>query len=202
MIRDGANAVHDVSDPTSPGAGTAEPWRFIRGQFGGVCRLIANSNALFVAAVNGPAAGVGLALALACDVVLCSRQSGVLVPAFAKLGLLPEVGTSWFVTRKLGYQGAFRFFTLGEHVTADQALAMGLVQEVHSHESLMHAADACVNRALTLPAHALEMTKTLLRAAVDLPFENSLRMEEFAEANCFSTRALPLSASKLLKSSL
>jgi len=101
MIKSGAEMVHaGVHDFATPGGGTAEPWRFIRMQFGGVVRLIANSNVLFVAAVNGPAAGVGLALALACDCVLASKEHAVFVPAFAKLGLVPEVGTSWLLTKK------------------------------------------------------------------------------------------------------
>jgi 2-(1,2-epoxy-1,2-dihydrophenyl)acetyl-CoA isomerase len=202
LIRDGALGVHRVDDLETPGGGTAEPWRFIRLQFGAAVRTIVNSNVLFVAAINGPAAGVGLALALACDVVIASKENATLVPAFARLGLVPEVGTSWAITRRLGYQGALRFFTLGTHVNAQQAFDMGLVQELHPHDELMTAAHAVVDRMLQLPAHTLEMTKTLLRASCDLPFEASLRLEEAFEANCFSTRALPTAAAALLRSRL
>lgn len=83
--------------------GTADVWRWIRREFGGIARLIAGSDTIFVAALNGPAAGVGLAWALTCDLTIASERA-VIVPAFARLGLIPEVGTSWALTRRLGYQ--------------------------------------------------------------------------------------------------
>jgi len=185
LIARGGRGVHEPDTD-----GTAEAWRWIRGQFGGVARLIAGTDTAFIAAVNGAAAGVGLAIALACDVILASEKA-VLVPAFGRLGLVPEVGTSWMLTRRLGYQGAFAFFVSGKHVPAREAFALGLVQEVHPHEALLAAANEWCDRALALPPHALEMTKPLLRAAADAPWAQSLATEEFAEANCFSWRGIP-----------
>lgn len=87
--------------------GITDIWRWIRREFGAIARLIARSDTAFIAALNGPAAGVGLAWALTCDIVIAS-ESAVIVPAFGRLGLLPEVGTSWALTRRLGYQGHSR----------------------------------------------------------------------------------------------
>ena len=84
--------------------GVADVWRWIRREFGGIARLIAGSDTIFIGAVNGAAAGVGLAWALTCDLVIASERA-VIVPAFGRLGLIPEVGTSWALTRRLGYQG-------------------------------------------------------------------------------------------------
>jgi 2-(1,2-epoxy-1,2-dihydrophenyl)acetyl-CoA isomerase len=196
MIRDGNQAIRDPDDP----ADTTDPWRWIRRQFGGVVRAIASTDKLFVAAVNGPAAGVGLAFALACDVIIASERA-VLVPAFARLGMVPEVGTSWALTRRLGYHGAIDYYLRGDHIDASEALELGLVREVHAHEELLAAADAWCDRVAAIPAHAFEMTKSLLRAAADAPWEEALRLEEFAEANCFSTEALGLAAERLLRHS-
>jgi 2-(1,2-epoxy-1,2-dihydrophenyl)acetyl-CoA isomerase len=193
MIRDGNQAIRDSEDPGD----TTDPWRWIRRQFGGVVRSIASTDKLFVAAINGPAAGVGLAFALACDVLVASEQA-VLVPAFGKLGLVPEVGTSWLLTRRLGYHGAMAYYIDGRHITAEEALELGLVQEVVSHDQLLARAASWCERAEEMPAHALEMTKTLLREAADASWEGSLRLEEFAEANCFSTVALGQAAERLL----
>ena len=96
-------------------------------------RRIARTDKAFVAAINGPAAGVGLAFALTCDVAIASERA-VLVPAFGRLGLLPEVGTSWALTRRLGYQGAFAFFASGRHIDAREAERLGLVHEVVPHD--------------------------------------------------------------------
>jgi 2-(1,2-epoxy-1,2-dihydrophenyl)acetyl-CoA isomerase len=173
-------------------AGATDIWRWIRREYGGVARLIARSDIAFIAALNGPTAGVGLAWALACDVIVASERA-VLIPAFGRLGLLPEVGTSWAVTRRLGYQGAFAFFAGGRHLAAAEALRHGLVQEVVPHDALLAAADRWCDAIAELPAHALAMTKPLLRAAVDSTWDTSVAMEEFAEPNCFTTEAFQTS---------
>ena len=72
----------------APG-GATEIWRWIKDQFGGIARLITRTDKAFIAAVNGPAAGVGLAFALACDVLLLSERARI-VPAFGRIGLRPR----------------------------------------------------------------------------------------------------------------
>jgi 2-(1,2-epoxy-1,2-dihydrophenyl)acetyl-CoA isomerase len=166
--------------------GATDIWRWIRYEFGGIVRLIARSDTAFIAAINGPAAGVGLAWALTCDLAIASERARI-VPAFGRLGLLPEVGTSWAITRRLGYQGAFAYYASGEHLDAERARQLGLVHEVVAHDHLLAAADAWCTRVATLPAHALAMTKPLLRAAADGSWEGTLAMEEFAEPQCFTT---------------
>jgi 2-(1,2-epoxy-1,2-dihydrophenyl)acetyl-CoA isomerase len=181
MMRMGAHRIGEE-------AGNTDVWRWIRGQFGGVVRRIARSDKTVLAAVNGPAAGVGLAFALTCDLVIASERAR-LVPAFGRIGLLPEVGTSWALTRRLGYQGAFAFFAGGRHMGAEEAQRLGLVAEVVDHDELMPAAERWAERIARLPAHAIPMGKPLLRRAADLSWEESVTMEEFAEPNCFTTAA-------------
>jgi len=166
--------------------GATDIWRWIRYEFGGIVRLIARSDTAFIAAINGPAAGVGLAWALTCDLAIASERARI-VPAFGRLGLLPEVGTSWALTRRLGYQGAFAYYAGGEHLDAERARELGLVHEVVPHEELLAAADAWCTRIAALPPHALAMTKPLLRAAADGSWDSTLAMEEFAEPQCFTT---------------
>lgn len=192
MIEIGSTAMRDASDP----ADTVDAWRWIRREFGGVVRTIAGTDKAFIAAVNGPAAGVGLAFALACDVILLSERA-VLVPAFGRLGLVPEVGTSWLLTRRLGYQAALALYVRGEHIDPEEAMRLGLAQEVHPHEELLTAAHGWCDRVAELPPHAFEMTKPLLRAAADAPWEQSLALEEYAEGNCFSTASLASAASAI-----
>lgn len=177
-----------VEDRLADAEGSTDVWRWIRYEFGGIARLIARSDTAFVAALNGPAAGVGLAWALTCDVVVASDEA-LIVPAFGRLGLLPEVGTSWALTRRLGYQGAFAFFAGGVPMDAARALELGLVQEVVAPGELMAAADRWCDRIAALPPHALAMAKPLLRQAADASWESSITMEEFAEPNCFTTDA-------------
>jgi 2-(1,2-epoxy-1,2-dihydrophenyl)acetyl-CoA isomerase len=168
--------------------GATDIWRWIRYEFGAVVRLIARSDTAFIAAINGPAAGVGLAWALTCDLAIASVNARI-VRAFGRLGLLPEVGTSWAITRRLGYQGAFAYYAGGGHLDAERARELGLVHEVVPHDSLLAAADVWCTRIAALPAHAIAMTKPLLRAAADATWESTLAMEEFAEPQCFTTQA-------------
>jgi len=178
--------------------GVADVWRWIRREFGGTARLIAGSDTIFLAALNGAAAGVGLAWALTCDLVVASDRA-VIVPAFGRLGLLPEVGTSWALTRRLGYQGALAYYLRGEHIDANTALRLGLVQEVVEHDQLLAAADEWCSRIANLPPHAVAMAKPLLRATADADWNATLTLEEFAEPACFTTAAFADSVRSLLK---
>ncbi|KUI48533.1 enoyl-CoA hydratase [Mycobacterium sp. GA-1199] len=177
--------------------GAADIWRWIRREFGGIARLIAGSDTIFVAALNGAAAGVGLAWALTCDLVIASERA-VVVPAFAKLGLIPEVGTSWALTRRLGYQATLAYYLRGEHIDAREALRLGLVQEVVEHDRLLGVADEWCSRIAALPPHAVAMSKPLLRAAADADWSDALTLEEFAEPTCFTTAAFADSVRSML----
>lgn len=178
------SAIDRITEPE----GASDVWRWIRREFGGIARLIAGSDTIFIAALNGPAAGVGLAWALTCDLAIAGERA-VIVPAFAKVGLLPEVGTSWALTRALGYQGAFAYYLRGEHIDAETALRLGLVQEVVPHDRLLDTADDWCSRIAALPPHLVSMTKPLLRTAAGVSWNESITVEEFAEPICFTTGA-------------
>jgi 2-(1,2-epoxy-1,2-dihydrophenyl)acetyl-CoA isomerase len=189
--------MHAAIEKLTQPEGVADVWRWIRREFGGIARLIAGSDTIFVAALNGPAAGVGLAWALTCDLAIASERA-VMVPAFGRLGLIPEVGTSWALTRHLGYQGAFAYYLRGEHIDAHTALRLGLVQQVVAHDELLAAADEWCSRVAAMPAHAVAMTKPLLRAVADADWNDALTLEEFAEPACFTTAAFADSVHRML----
>jgi 2-(1,2-epoxy-1,2-dihydrophenyl)acetyl-CoA isomerase len=180
-------------------AGATDIWRWIRGQFGEIARLITRADKAFIAAVNGPAAGVGLAFALACDVMLLSDRAR-LVPAFGRIGLVPEVGNSWLLTRRLGYQRAFGMFASGRHLEAAEAFELGLGNELVAHEHLLDEALKWCARIERLPAHVLAMSKPLLRQCADMTWEQAITMEELAEPMCFTTDAHRNAVEELLTS--
>lgn len=190
------DTAHPMVDRDRDGAANA--WRWIRYQFGGIVRTITRNDRVFVAAVNGAAAGVGLAIALACDIIVVSDRAR-LVPAFGRIGLLPEVGTSWLLTRRLGYQKAFEFFLSGKILSAEEACALGLANELVTHAGLLPAAQRWCERAATLPAHAVTMTKPLLRACADMTWDQAITMEEFAEPMCFTTQSHREAVRRLLE---
>ena len=173
--------IRDESDDGAVGL-----WRWIRQQFGGIARLIAQSDTTFIAAINGAAAGVGLAFAYASDLLIASERARF-VPAFGNIGLVPEVGTSWFLTRRVGYQRAFELFVSGREITGTEAAAMGLVNHVVPHERLLDEARTWADRVTSVPDAIVSLAKPLLRRAADATWEQSIAIEEFAEPMCFTT---------------
>jgi 2-(1,2-epoxy-1,2-dihydrophenyl)acetyl-CoA isomerase len=181
--------MRDAAEPIlAEGEGAPELWRWIRMEFGGIARLITRTDKTFIAAVNGAAAGVGLAFALASDLILVSERA-VLVPAFSRIGLLPEVGTSWALTRRIGYQRTFELFAGGRILSGEEAAELGLANELVPHERLLAGAREWCARLEELPAHVSTMMKPLLRNAADMTWEQAIAMEEFAEPQCFTTEA-------------
>jgi 2-(1,2-epoxy-1,2-dihydrophenyl)acetyl-CoA isomerase len=189
--------MRDTAQPLLARGGTPELWRWIRMEFGGIARLITRTDKAFVAAVNGAAAGVGLAFALACDLIVVSDRAR-LVPAFGRIGLLPEVGTSWLLTRRLGYQRTFELFAGGRHVSGAEAAELGLANAVVPHERLLPEALEWCERIEALPRHVSAMMKPLLRGAADMTWDQAIALEEFAEPGCFTTEAHRASVAELL----
>jgi 2-(1,2-epoxy-1,2-dihydrophenyl)acetyl-CoA isomerase len=185
-LRDMQSLAHPLVDEGAEGA--VGMWKWIRRQFGGVVRTIVGSDKVFIAAVGGAAAGVGLAFALACDLIVASESARFLL-GFGKIGLVPEVGTSWLLTRRLGYSKTFELFVTGQILDARAAERLGLVNDVVAPGTELERARAWAERVRALPAPALSMTKPLLRAAVDSGWHQTLAMEEFAEPLCFTTTA-------------
>jgi 2-(1,2-epoxy-1,2-dihydrophenyl)acetyl-CoA isomerase len=139
-----------------------------------------------LAAVNGPAAGAGLALACACDIRLAS-DAAVLVPAFAGIGLVPDSGLTWSLARLLGPARALRWMLEGDRMEAAAALALGVVDEVVPAASLARrAADRAAELAAG-PTHAFGLTKRLFEHAPSSSLEDQLEREEVAQARAFAT---------------
>lgn len=117
-----------------------------------------------VAVVHGPAAGVGVSLALASDVVLASEKAFFML-AFTRIGLMPDGGATALVAAAVGRIRAMRMALLAERIRADEALEYGLVSAVHPHDDLAAAADEVIERLARGPAVALRKTKQAVNAA-------------------------------------
>ncbi|MBB2919989.1 crotonase/enoyl-CoA hydratase family protein [Cupriavidus alkaliphilus] len=128
-----------------------------------------------IAAVNGPAYGAGNDLACMCDIRIAS-ETAVFAESFVKLGLLPGDGGAWLLPRAVGMSRACEMSFTGEPVDAQQALAWGLVSSVVPADELMPAALALAQRIAANPAHALRMTKRLLREGQHTRLSSLLEM--------------------------
>lgn len=129
-----------------------------------------------IAAVNGAAAGAGLSFACACDLRLAA-DSAVFVPAFINIGLVPDSGGTYFVTRILGPARAFEWLASGRRLTAAEAHAWGLVSEVVEGDGLAGRAAEVAARFAALPTRGVGMTKRLIDRALDATLEEQLERE-------------------------
>jgi 2-(1,2-epoxy-1,2-dihydrophenyl)acetyl-CoA isomerase len=129
-----------------------------------------------IAAINGPAAGAGLSFACACDLRIASDQASF-VPAFIGIGLVPDSGGSYFVTRLLGVARAFEWMTTNRKLSASEAHAWGLVNEVVDADRLTeHVANVAAAYA-ALPTRGIGLTKQLFDYAENAMLEEQLEVE-------------------------
>src|SRR5438874_11565459 len=129
-----------------------------------------------VAAVNGPAVGIGCSLALACDLVLAA-ESAFLGLAFVNVGLMPDGGSTALVPPLVGKARAFQMALLGERVPAPQALEWGLVNWVHPDDQLIAEADALVARLAAGPTRSYAGSKQALNRFIYGDLDAQLDLE-------------------------
>ena len=114
-----------------------------------------------IAAVNGPAVGIGASLAFACDLILAA-ESSFFGLAFVNIGLMPDGGSTLFVPAAIGKARAFQMALLGERVPAQQALDWGLVNYIHKDDRLMGEASAMAEHLAAGPTLSYASSKTAL----------------------------------------
>jgi enoyl-CoA hydratase len=134
-----------------------------------------------VAVVQGPAAGVGASLALACDVVLASDE-GYFMLAFTKIGLMPDGGASALVAAAVGRIRAMRMALLADKIHADEAFQAGLVTAVYPAGELDAEVDKVIATLAHGPAVALAKTKDAINAATLTELEAALEREHTGQA--------------------
>jgi 2-(1,2-epoxy-1,2-dihydrophenyl)acetyl-CoA isomerase len=139
-----------------------------------------------LAAVNGPAAGAGLSFACACDLRLAA-ESATFVPAFINLGLVPDMGGTFFVTRLLGPARAFEWMTSGRRLSAAEALEWGLVSEVVPDDRLAARAGEWAVELAAMPTRGIALSKRLFDSAQHATLEEQLEMEAQLQAAATQT---------------
>jgi 2-(1,2-epoxy-1,2-dihydrophenyl)acetyl-CoA isomerase len=129
-----------------------------------------------IAAVNGPAVGIGCSLALASDIVLAAESAYFLL-AFANIGLVPDGGSSLFVPSRTGFSRAIEMAMLAERLPAPQALDWGLINRVHPDEALTGEAETLLDRLSAGPTRSFAGIKRQLNAWIYDGMEQQLELE-------------------------
>lgn len=130
-----------------------------------------------VVAINGVAAGAGAGLALAGDISIAANSAAFVLTFSAKLGLIPDVGLTWQLSRRIGMARATAIALLGDKISAEQAVEWGLIWQSVDDDKLMEVAMSTANRLAKMPRHAALELRQALHHAQTMPLEAQLDYE-------------------------
>jgi 2-(1,2-epoxy-1,2-dihydrophenyl)acetyl-CoA isomerase len=139
-----------------------------------------------VCAVNGPAAGIGMSIALSGDLIVASR-SAYFLQAFCRIGLVPDGGSTWILPRLIGLARAKELSLLGEKLSATTAYTWGLINRVYDDAMLMDEALALATRLANGPTVSLALTRNLFIESMENTYEEQLDFEKETQAKAFAT---------------
>jgi len=140
-----------------------------------------------IAAVNGPAIGAGCDLACMCDIRVAAR-SARFAESFVKVGLVPGDGGAWLLQRAVGYSKACELAFTGDVLSAEDALACGLVSKVVSDSELMAAARELAARIAANPPHVVRLTKRLMLHSQENGLESVLQLASTMQSLAHATK--------------
>lgn len=151
-----------------------------------------------IAAVNGPAIGAGCDLACMCDLRIAS-ETARFAESFVKVGIIPGDGGAWLLPRIVGFSKACEMALTGDPIDAQEALACGLVSKVVPPHALLDEAKALAARIAVNPAHAVRMTRRLLRQGRNAELSALLDMSAAMQALAHATEDHDEAVSALLE---
>lgn len=157
-------------------ASGGDPGDRLRNHYNPVAQAMADLPIPIVSAINGPAAGAGVAFALGADIVVMATHAYLLL-AFANIGLVPDAGVTWLVAKGAGRAKALEMALLGERMSAHEAQEAGLVTRVADESALMEVAMAYATRLAGMPTVALGLIRRQVRAALAGTLEETLALE-------------------------
>ncbi len=140
-----------------------------------------------IASVNGVAAGAGCSLALACDMRVAAESSSF-IQAFVHVGVVPDSGSTFFLPRLIGASRAFELAATGRKVTSDEALRIGLVNQVVADSELIETTNALAKRLAALPTKSIGLTKRAMNAAWTNELEAQLDYEAMLQTTAGRTK--------------
>jgi 2-(1,2-epoxy-1,2-dihydrophenyl)acetyl-CoA isomerase len=148
----------------------------LRRRYNPIIRAIRLAPQPVVAGLNGVAAGAGASLALACDFRIASERAQIVL-AFIKVGLVPDSGAVWFLARMVGTAKALELSSLGDPITGDEGLRLGVVNQVAPAAEFDDALRSFAERLAAGPTHAYSLTKSLTNRTFDLALDAQLDLE-------------------------
>ncbi len=168
-------------------AGNVDMERTLRDEYQPMLRAIYECPVPTIAAVNGATAGAGANLALACDIVIAS-ESAVFLQAFARIGLIPDAGGTYWLPRQIGFAKAMGAAMFAEPVSARQASDWGMIWAAVPDDDFADHWRASAATLAAGPTVAYRNMKTALRASFDNDLTDQLNLEAHLQGECGNTR--------------
>lgn len=162
----------EVVDPNGPGMA-----KILSEHYNPIITRIRNMPKPIVAAVNGVAAGAGANLVFACDIVVAT-ESASFIQAFSKIGLIPDSGGTFHLPRLIGFQRASALMMLGDKVSANEALQMGMLYKVFSTDSFAEESKKIALVLSQMPTKALAYIKHALNHSLTNDLAAQLELED------------------------
>jgi 2-(1,2-epoxy-1,2-dihydrophenyl)acetyl-CoA isomerase len=148
----------------------------LREHYGPMIKQIRNCEKPIIAAVNGVAAGAGFSLALACDFRLVSEKASF-INAFIHVGLIPDSGNLYYLSQLVGLAKAAELAILGEKVSAEDAVTMGLATRKIPMDTWNEEVSVFAARLAAMPTKAIGIIKRSLKATTSMSFDDYLEQE-------------------------
>jgi 2-(1,2-epoxy-1,2-dihydrophenyl)acetyl-CoA isomerase len=167
-------AGQDLAEATDPNGPSMET--IVREHYNPIIRRLRNIEKPIVAAVNGVAAGAGANIALACDIVLAAKGASF-IQAFSKIGLIPDSGGTYFLPRLVGMQRSSALAMLGDKVSAEEAMQMGMVYKCFADDTFENDTKQIAYTLAQMPTVGIGLTKRLLNHSYNNTLEEQLEME-------------------------
>lgn len=139
-----------------------------------------------VCAVNGTAAGAGANIALACDIVIASNEAKF-IQSFSQIGLIPDSGGTYILPRLIGLARATALTFLGEKVSAEEAVEMGLIWKSYPADEFMEEARAIASKLAEMPTRGFGLTKRGFNAGFSNNLEEQMKLEAKLQAEAGET---------------
>ncbi len=169
-------AGQDLADGVYVEAGPQPDLGLVLDQYNPVVRLIRTLPKPVIAGVNGIAAGAGASLALACDLVFAARSASFM-QAFARIGLIPDCGSTWMLPRLIGEARARGLAMLAEPLPAEKAETWGLIWKVVDDDKLAAEVDATASRFASGPTYGFALQKQAFASSAHNTLDAQLNLE-------------------------
>lgn len=169
---------------TPSAAGAGRPTSFLETHAHPLFRHLRDFKMPLVCAINGPAAGIGMSLAISGDLIIAAR-SAYFLQAFARIGLVPDGGSTWLLPRMIGLARAKELSLLAEKLPAETALEWGLINRVCDDAQLMDEAIKMAEHLATGPTASLALIRNLYVQSLNNSYEDQLDLEQKTQKLAF-----------------